>query len=107
MSLSDSISDLQKFNETLNKLVLLDKKTYTALINSSPNFNLLYSNVSSKYQEPFEDITLFLPVEIPEDLFNFLYGSDLDVSKQELLTNITYTCLILVYYIHLEAWAAW
>jgi hypothetical protein len=69
----------ENFKKSLDSTVVLDNQTYNILMKSSPNFNLLYTNKSTKYNEPFDDITLFMPVDIPTELVNFLYGSDLDV----------------------------
>ena len=46
------------------------------IINSNPNFNLLYSNYSQSIKEP---LALFNTFGVSQKLIDFLYGSNLDV----------------------------
>ena len=77
MRLIDSVLNQSVFTTHLATYTELNKTTVDLLLNSSPNFNLLYSNLSMPYDEPLSTLNLILPIEV----LNFLYGADLDVIK--------------------------
>jgi hypothetical protein len=54
----------------------IDEANVKNILSSNPNFNYLYSNYSSKYDEPIVPLTI---IGIPQEIINFLYGPDLDV----------------------------
>lgn len=62
-------------NEKLNSIVLNESIT-EQILNSNPNFNYLYSNVSSEYTEP---LTLLTIAKISQPIINILYGSELEL----------------------------
>ena len=68
--LQQSIASLNLTNIGSNMTII------NMIINSNPNFNLLYSNYSQSIQEP---LALFNTFGVSQKLIDFLYGSNLDV----------------------------
>lgn len=65
-------------NFKLEFLPLIQNDILINILNSSPNFNLFYSNYSTVISNPIEQI--FQNLTASNDLINFIYGEDLDVS---------------------------
>ncbi len=71
----DTVFDEINFTNTINlKYNYLNETIIKNFFNSSPNFNLLYNET---YSKPYQNMNAF---NLPPFLFNFLFGSDLDVN---------------------------
>jgi hypothetical protein len=69
--LEQSIANLNLTNIGSNATII------NMILNSNPNFNLLYSNYSQSVIEP---LALFNTFGVSQKLIDFLYGNNLDVS---------------------------
>ena len=72
----------QKFTQNLEEMLNMSEKLGSGIINAileaNPNFNYLYSNYSTSYTEPMFQFELF---GASKSIINFLYGSNLEVSR--------------------------
>lgn len=66
---------MEDFRPRLAEIVL-NETLVDFILDSSPNFNYLYSSYSSSYYEPILVLTL---ADVPQSLINILYGSELDL----------------------------
>lgn len=84
LSQSLSISD-QQFKSVLSNLLLypdiLNETVVNKILNSTPNYNYLYSNYSADSTEPIPFLNLIQNNQI-EPFMSFLYGPDLDSAEQ-------------------------
>ncbi len=87
MTLTKSIDNSNEFKSNVNKSINLDERTIELLFNSSPNYNLLYTNYSKPYENPIGLLLSFISSVQPIEIINFLYGSDFDVSLCSVTCN--------------------
>jgi hypothetical protein len=86
--LVDTVYYPKNFSNTIkNEYNYLNESIISKFLNSSPNYNLLY-NVS--YSKPLDNNNAF---NIPSILFDFLFGSDLDV-------RMSYSVMMMIYLVY-------
>jgi hypothetical protein len=62
----------------------LNESIAEQILTSNPNFNYLYSNISSEYTEP---LTLLTIAKVSQSIINVLYGSELELIDLNKHTN--------------------
>ncbi len=74
---------MSELNEKLSTIVL-NQSIAEQILTSNPNFNYLYSNISSGYTEP---LTLLTIAKVSQSVINVLYGSELELIDLNKHTN--------------------
>lgn len=72
---------IEKFNSRLSNISKqLDTTIFNMILNSTPNFNLLFSLYSANYSEPIIPSESYEHFKKAQNLLNLLYGPNLEVT---------------------------